>query len=158
MAEFIEPGQSDYDKKYDAAAPTKREVADVLLAAADLLEVDGWVQRNYHTADGCHCALGAIGVASGYHVLGIDPAVQAEADEDGVPVEEYLDLDENAQPWYTPDGPDYMRTYRRYNEADRAVRELLGGNFTAHWNDRPEQDAEHVVGVIREAAGKVLGL
>lgn len=53
------------------------KVAADLRAAADVIERDGWTQGRYHSADGCHCALGAIVVATTGRAL--DPDVDDEA-------------------------------------------------------------------------------
>ncbi|MCW2900031.1 MAG: hypothetical protein JWO67_2296 [Streptosporangiaceae bacterium] len=40
------------------------QVAADLRAAADVLRRDGWTQGSYHGPGGCHCALGALVVAT----------------------------------------------------------------------------------------------
>lgn len=41
-----------------------------LRAAVEVLRRDGWTQGTYHRPDGCHCAEGAIAVATGQHIRG----------------------------------------------------------------------------------------
>jgi arginine/ornithine N-succinyltransferase beta subunit len=40
------------------------QVADDLRAAADVLERDGWTQRNYVDRGGCRCMIGALAAAT----------------------------------------------------------------------------------------------
>lgn len=99
-------------------------VADVLDAAADLLEKPGaWTQGAYargktgrkvttRRAAVCFCAIGAMSVAAG-----CDPAVEGE-------------------PW----------------EADVALRKAIGDTQIADWNDTPGRTQDEVVAALRAAA------
>lgn len=122
------------------------KISETLDAAADTLERDGWVQNDYHVVRDdkiCHCTLGAIGLASGFHV-------QVRIVES-----EY----EKAVDW------DFLRWAGGgtrpvegvvYDEAAAYLAAFVGETPRASripdWNDSLTRTAENVIATIRAAA------
>jgi hypothetical protein len=115
---------------------------EVLTEAINILEHDGWGQGAYHLADGCHCALGAIGLAAGYHAN-----VRVVEDDD----ELYVRFDDGGG-----------EAFEAYSAANRALKELLPAGYDEHvpfcydehvpfWNDAPGRTKEQVLEKLREA-------
>jgi hypothetical protein len=112
---------------------------EVLTEAINILEHDGWGQGEYHLPDGCHCALGAIGLASGHHA-------NVRILEDGDEV--YVRFDESSH------GDHGDEAFEAFNAANRALKELLPDGYSDHvpfWNDAPGRTKEQVLEKLREA-------
>lgn len=133
--------------------PAVEQTKANLLAAADLLERDGWTQGVYHRPDGCHCALGAIGLATGYQKLGFD----------GDPEEDPADyFEEDEAPYYHVPyaGPErdadahqrWAEASGRFEAASRALRNAVGVQLVPEWNDEPERTADEVIATLRATA------
>jgi hypothetical protein len=113
---------------------TTKTAAEVLAEAADIIERDGWTQHHFHTPDGCHCALGAIGLASGEH-LNIRVA------DDGI-----VDWD---LPRYGD--PGYDAACHAYTVARDALSARVGIHVPS-WNDADGRTQDEVVAELRAAA------
>jgi len=109
------------------------EPADILEAAADLLQSRGWQQRAFSDhADPrkatAFCAIGAIRTATGYSLAAVE---------------------------YQNFGAVLYNVYReRYvysMQASVALAAKVGGDVPA-WNDRPDRTAEEVIDVMKHAA------
>lgn len=120
---------------------------EILLEAADLIEVDGWTQGDYHrfTRDGgcAHCADGSLYVAAGIHRL-LDPADTPTG------------LTYTHKAYVATGAVDddafwaYSAAYDAAGQvADRRVGRSLG---IIGYNDQPDTTAADVVSALREAA------
>jgi hypothetical protein len=108
------------------------QTAADLRAAADVLERDGWTQEAYHDDRGCHCALGAIAVVTGFHDLQRGPYSDGEWPELGCMVG------------------------GRPGAAAEQLAEFLRGVSSAHvvvqFNDEDGRTAAEVIAALRAAA------
>jgi hypothetical protein len=115
---------------------------EILLAAADLIEVDGWTQGNFHQftrAGGCaHCADGSLYLAAGIHeILASSPTGLT-----------YRLTDGPYQDWHA-----YQDAYEAASvAADRRAGRRLG---IIGYNDQPDTTAADVVAALREAASEM---
>lgn len=113
----------------------KPQVHADLRTAAEILQRDGWITGSLHQVVGgkvCHCADGALYVATGAHI-NLRPVlhgVMADAPED----EEVRN-----------------EAYARWERADTALQTHVGGSVPA-WNDAPGQTAEKVIAGLLAAA------
>lgn len=117
---------------------------EILLEAADLIEVDDWTQGNYHrfTAEGscAHCADGALYVAAG-----VQRILEPNDTRTGLTYE----LVHLAGPAYDT----YLAAYNAASDvADRRSGKRLG---IIAYNDQPDTTAADVVSALREAASEL---
>lgn len=121
---------------------TTKTPDQVLGEAADILERDGWTTREYHSLDGCHCALGAIGLASGYHIdvrpSKFDPSYATFSTLYDAPGASY----DEAR------GASFL-----YLDAIRALSPRIGGNVGV-WNDQHKEPGP-VIAELRATAEAV---
>lgn len=113
------------------------QIAADLRAAADVLERDGWTQGSFHRLvdEGriCHCAEGAIAVASGRHEdVRPDPVSNSMVD------------------WK----PNTDASARHWDALD-ALAEVIDAHNIPSWNDTPGRTADEVIAALRAAADAV---
>jgi hypothetical protein len=108
------------------------QVAADLRAAAEVLRRDGWTQRSYHSDNGCHCALGAIAIVTGYHDMKRGPRSGGDWPELGCMVG------------------------GRPGSAAEWLGEFLNGHPSASvvvdWNDKYGRTADEVIAALEAAA------
>lgn len=111
------------------------ETADILEAAADILETRGWCQRRFHDADGAYCAVGSLLEAAGYYSLNKEVA-------DGASYQELLEK-----------SPVRRGLARQAAAAVSVPGKLCRGASTLQfWNDTPGRTRGEVIDLFKNTA------
>jgi hypothetical protein len=116
--------------------------ADILEAAADELQTNGWIKKRLKDVDGRHCAIGAMQKVAGYeeawrqHIDGWRPA---ETTPEPLVTREPL-----------------VEASKRYMLAEAVLAHHLSQEGltvgVGGWNDQPERTAEEVIDVMKHVA------
>jgi hypothetical protein len=120
-----------YDKRWDAPLPTTKldDWQQLLLDAANILEMRGWVRRHFRSPDG-FCAVGSMREAAGFYLPPFD-----------------------VNPFTIPDVNPFPDTPRAesYRIALSRLEHALGMP-TVKWNDRRARSKNEVVAKLRKVA------
>jgi hypothetical protein len=110
--------------------------ADILEAAADELQTNGWIKKRLKDVNGRHCAIGAMQKVVGYE-------------------EAWRQHIESWRPAETTREP-LVEASRRYMLAEAVLAHHLSQEgltvSVGGWNDQPERTAEEVIDVMRHVA------